>query len=1194
MNNVIKKIIDNLKLTKIIEEYDLFNGYFIRTEKYGAKNLLQILYVYDNEKESLKKYEEKAAHFKKKYENKLYYTHFFKSVEYKSGKTAEDKDFYYLIFTYDDPVESEDDDLFLLSQENIWDEKSYKFKDIDKIRERLKKEHLLNLLKDIEILHQNSEAFSYLSPLNIILEPNKPKWFFPFLTDLIKPYGDTNSSDKKNNNYKAIYNENKDLNIYCYDKNVLANNFPIEPHSDIWSLGVLFSLIEYNKKPFMEDDEADYITNTGTVNLDLENSKFGDIIRKCLNINPDNRCSISDIIKDLKNLEKTDEEFEFHVAEDTNEIISYNDKSIEIKPNKETEVEVILKINEDTFPQDIKLIFDNINDQSARGIIEQNIEILQKPELNLIDNKCSLYYEEGTEGNEYKGTIYFEVKKSRVKINKINIEIKDNQTSENSNDKSANEVKIQHKNFELKNILPKGEYHFTFLHNLSKEEQKTIIISFELAYLNDFDKIISQSVTLLPKKKINLKFKDSITGRNSKLSLLTNGSRAFELEFSNYEDGINIEKISIEPDSNFIQFKLQKEEKKINISVQSDDKAKVISGSLYVEYSQTYENGDREVYNIEIPFHVNIIKPEQINKRFAVDFGTTNSCIAVSNPESTEAELFLFNELYKQAEEDPKRTIPSVIYYENLHEIFIGPKAKVYNNSGKDNAFTSFKSKLNMNKGVDEDIEFIYLQDSSSYERSWFNIISDYLYKMITELAEVKKIAPVEVIFTHPINLKNEKLTKFKEITENAVKKVYPGQNNIEFKYIDEATAAVIGSLSDVNWDKDKDEEKKAILVYDFGGGTTDIVFAEIVKSPYTDDFGDEYSIHELIPYYSKGYLVGGDDINKIYIKELVELVKDDKDKKGFIPHAYLLDDYAMNRITDKEIRTILLENTAVLWQYSEMLKTNSDKDSDGILKHVEGNKVRPTEWKKVDHNTVIKDTKVKTDVKIDENFKNKVDKSVKDLLKSIIKDTTEVLNKYKEKFYRITIILTGQASLYPLVKDIFNYIINEESENDYRDDFDKIKSNGKIELLQRENAEELKGVVVKGALKSISTNIKINNNVLLNDIYRNSGDKPYFVAGTKKIDCVVIEGIIGRTVDEITKRLDDFIKEDDAIKKVEFKGKKTVNIQFRDAFRFNITKSIDMEFQENDLLYLFVDTNDKIRYVLISKNKSEVEWKEF
>lgn len=1210
-NIILKEIIDRLVSNDYtIEQYpklDLYNGFFLKAKKLGAEKLLQILYVYDDNKNKLKNYKNKVENFKENFSKllKCYYYH--NSINEFEFKTKDEKEIYSLVFEYQYPQSKidNDSDLFLFSDERIWDEENFCFKDHNFIREKITKNNLINLLDDIKTLHENGTCFSYLSSLNLIYD-NYPKWFMPYFSKLIDKYQeDKKDSSNIKYNYRAIFNDYKDLNIFCFDKYMLFNSFENNVKSDIWALGVLISLLEFNKLPFSEKSEEDYIKNTNTVNIDLEDSKFSNLIIDCLRYQPEQRISIDKLIEELQETDiSPNEQFitNLNFDEVDNEIVSITDKSFEIKSgdikdNSTIKINLSNEFFKDKYSlKKVILLFKNYNDQSAAGTIIKAIEILPIPEIVLHDKMCVLERKkeksnDKTKENvsaDYCGIIFFELKKAKAKIKSIKIHV---------DDEEVDKKQIKCKNFELSKITQIGIYEINFEHKIEKEDTKTIKVDFELEYLKDNEnKYLTRHIHLKPRTKINLVI-DNVSGHNTILKVIKGHNKSINLEIKpdieikDFDDMIKIEKVSIEPNYNFIDIK--NEGKNITLVVKNPPNLKYIEGNFVINYIQYFDDGLDKKLNSKIDFSIYIIEPYDNKIRLAIDFGTTNSCIASHNPvDDNEMSLFKFNKLYKDNLENPKESIPSAITFESLDKVTIGPKSLNFYYELKDNTFISFKSKIDDNNKD----EAIYYDGKFSQVKSYKDIIGDYIKYILKEFLEKETIKPKEIIFTHPIHLRDKNLTSFKEIAKNCIDFVYPN-NNIEIKFIDEATASIIGSLDNEYFDTSINDVGSTILVYDFGGGTTDIVFSEIKISE--DD-------STLIPYYSKGYKIGGDNINKIIIDEIVNICNENSENK-FV--NYLKEANELSEISSVRIRQSLKQNRALLWKFSEFVKINVGNlksavcmDENTFLQYFTGNEYDLNSYNIAGETITLK--KIFDKIKEDESFIKKINERFIQLLRKPIKETFNILINFVDKFNKIKIIITGQASLYPLVHKIFSYLLKENGNTELYEYSELFEIKNKLQKIdankfdlgdianKNKEPQKLKSVVVLGALNSITNPIFIDNQKLLFDIYLNGERRKKFGIGSTKINYDEVkknmENINGNA-DKIINYFEERLEKNEfAIYKKEYNDfeKKIIPYQFRDEYGFSIRKCISIEHNKDDKLYFYVDLKDKIRCLKINKDK--------
>ncbi|XP_054269563.1 cyclin-G-associated kinase-like isoform X1 [Macrosteles quadrilineatus] len=78
------------------------------------------------------------------------------------------------------------------------------------------------------------------------------------------------------------------------------NNYPITSASDVWALGCMLYMLCYNKHPFEDSAKLRILNANYTIPAgDAKYSDFHPLIRGCLQVNPENRMTVSDLLERL-------------------------------------------------------------------------------------------------------------------------------------------------------------------------------------------------------------------------------------------------------------------------------------------------------------------------------------------------------------------------------------------------------------------------------------------------------------------------------------------------------------------------------------------------------------------------------------------------------------------------------------------------------------------------------------------------------------------------------------------------------------------------------------------------------------------------------------------------------------------------------------------------------------------------------
>ena len=381
----------------------------------------------------------------------------------------------------------------------------------------------------------------------------------------------------------------------------------------------------------------------------------------------------------------------------------------------------------------------------------------------------------------------------------------------------------------------------------------------------------------------------------------------------------------------------------------------------------------------------------------AIDFGTTNSCCAYFNPMTNAVELIHLDsrtEPLNVVGYDPN-IIPSTIYYQsqskNGKDYLVGYDAKHSSGNGIDGHYriSSVKRWLGFNWNR---------QFPNNRKLQPCDVVADIL-KHIMERAE-KHLDTISTqskikkcVITYP--------TMFSRKQQEGIKQAFEAIGITDLKLIDEASAASLGAIS-----QRQQQNDYRLLVYDFGGGTIDIVLSHVTNN------GGEIRIEPLA--YGGNPRYGGDDVTQA----IVGFVLDEFRKRIQNENPNLSFDIpCQNRRKvwqpsgDQEKDNATLRNTRLLYDSAEDWKQKlSDQDEvngDFTLSVIVGGDVHPLESltenkinvsiSRAELNSLVADELHQTFVEID----------------TMISDNDGHLPKI--------VILAGQSSRMPIVKEMMS-----------------------------------------------------------------------------------------------------------------------------------------------------------------------------
>lgn len=197
-----------------------------------------------------------------------------------------------------------------------------------------------------------------------------------------------------------------------------------------------------------------------------------------------------------------------------------------------------------------------------------------------------------------------------------------------------------------------------------------------------------------------------------------------------------------------------------------------------------------------------------MGKEIGIDFGTTNTVVSYFNKKGKLRQL-----KYKGDE-----IIPSAIYFYSKNEYVIGSLAKrliIFDNQ-KQAGVLNFKPKI----GEKEKI-IVIAENGDTFSIRPREVARLFLNEIVHGIEEklIKEFGPIEgcidkTVITVP--------AKFNSTDKAAIKKAAKDAGFKTAKLVAEPTAAAVACQEDMGLDEG-DIQDKAILVYDFGGGTFDV-----------------------------------------------------------------------------------------------------------------------------------------------------------------------------------------------------------------------------------------------------------------------------------------------------------------------------------------------------------------------------------
>ena len=394
----------------------------------------------------------------------------------------------------------------------------------------------------------------------------------------------------------------------------------------------------------------------------------------------------------------------------------------------------------------------------------------------------------------------------------------------------------------------------------------------------------------------------------------------------------------------------------------------------------------------------------------AIDFGTTNTyCAAITDSEDPDARALNL----RAGERNSDGVIPSVIKYSGFTEYAIGINPRNDYQFGRKNVFKSFKRQF----ASREKLFNIIAGKGESRNFDAEHLVKDYIGKLIDTVKVEHGLTFGNFIFTHPSNMDVNQLTRFKNMFQGL------GIDPARCVFIDEARSSAIYSVikHGAEW-----TGKYRLLVYDFGGGTTDMTYFLV------DNNGGRFTVDTIdisgLPEF------GGDDLTDIVFNQSLSFITGEhlygEEKRGkrlslLMPKAFR----GIERISyDPRFEEECRYNLGHLKIEADRLKirmsreAGNEEDDENVrlsLYYYDEDRKLP--------GLESFDLFVKRE-SFYEEARSKLQESVRKTLEMIIGNEKEIDGAYAEE--PIHIVLSGRSSALFLVKKMFSEIVEAKQLN--------------------------------------------------------------------------------------------------------------------------------------------------------------------
>ncbi len=368
----------------------------------------------------------------------------------------------------------------------------------------------------------------------------------------------------------------------------------------------------------------------------------------------------------------------------------------------------------------------------------------------------------------------------------------------------------------------------------------------------------------------------------------------------------------------------------------------------------------------------------------AVDFGNTNSTCAIYDPREHDPQLVQLDRKKQLSDSGKVVPIPSLIYFEDFDKHLIGFDAE---NKAQDSVLGTrvlrgMKQLLGSNRKHYPVVIDVRSQEYNSRD------ITQFFCEEIRRIVEsaVGKWRG-RVVFTFP--------TTFRLYQSQDIQAIAKKMGFTAVSFLDEARAVAYYAVNQQNLQL---EENDYFLIFDHGGGTTDLAICQKKGSSLKviDVAGDDR--------------FGGDDITDLIVRNCIIRQIELLTRPGVIYSRTGLDLHGMSKPTF-DARRKLVENTHFLWKAAEEIKHKWDE----YKENPSFNKVPPV-WI-LDDGHFLNSADLKSDLNEITLEIQSIEQMVTTILSRIIDNVKAILIERNITLDKI--ILAGQGAKFPLIPKI-------------------------------------------------------------------------------------------------------------------------------------------------------------------------------
>jgi hypothetical protein len=342
-----------------------------------------------------------------------------------------------------------------------------------------------------------------------------------------------------------------------------------------------------------------------------------------------------------------------------------------------------------------------------------------------------------------------------------------------------------------------------------------------------------------------------------------------------------------------------------------------------------------QLREMTLPVRLTVKEPQDYQGVVAIDFGTTNSCCAIGERGSPPAIFPLETHIKGKPDQD---TMPSAILYERLDKeeetevrtFLVGSNAKYFLHLTEvDCRFNSIKRRLGERLPYYARMKVHFREMPERLWECWpQDIAADIIRQGILQVLEDQLQKRVtEVVITHPARFAYWPMEALKEAFSICGVKVT--------HQISEPVAAAL----DYMMRREPREGIYHLVVFDFGGGSTDIALLEVEEQKK----GRKWVIRPKLMDLDGDPFFGGDDVTSLVAQHLISSAYEILRQKG----AELPDFPPLSRLGEHYPNNWVSDTWGSVWQEAEKFKISGKELRTGIKVEIftpGGHKVTPEE----------------------------------------------------------------------------------------------------------------------------------------------------------------------------------------------------------------------------------------------------------